>query len=93
MPLVIFTLRLIWRFRVLMAIAFFVMLGHIWLNRFEDFWNASHEQNGAQSQTTTIWCDPNPGPRHIPFVPADKCGGWTSCDRLYNNLGTCSNPK
>jgi hypothetical protein len=30
-PIIIF-LRFMWRFRVLLAIAFLIILGHIWLN-------------------------------------------------------------
>jgi hypothetical protein len=85
MPLVILTLRLMWRWRLIMLVAFFIILGHIWLNRIQDAWDA-HSQ-------PTIWCDPNPGPRHIPFIPAEQCGGITSCDRLFNGWGTCANPK
>jgi hypothetical protein len=84
----IWMLRLMWRFRLLMIIAFVIMLGHIWLNRIEDAWNAR-----SQPVTPTIWCDDRPGPRHIPFIPAEQCGGITSCDRLFNGWGTCSNPK
>lgn len=76
-----------WRLRALMVILFFVFLGHIWLNRIEDAWTA-HSQPAPQ-----IFCSDRPGPYHIPFIPAELCGGITSCDRVRNGWGTCSNPK
>jgi len=88
MPLVLFTLRLMWRLRILLLIFFFIVLGHIWFNRIKDVWIAR-----PQAPTPQIYCDDRPGPRHIPFVPPELCGGISSCDRLFNGWGTCANPK
>ena len=70
MPLVTLILRFMWRYRGLMALGVLVILGHIWLNdaiRAWDNWRKPVEH-----------CDEE---HKIPFIPADKCGGLSSCDR------------
>lgn len=63
-------LRMMWRRRGLLAIAFLIVLGHIWLNDAIRAWNNWHKP--------VEYCD---DAHKIPFIPADQCGGMTSCDR------------
>jgi hypothetical protein len=78
-PIIIF-LRFMWRFRVLLAIAFLVILAHIWINDAIRAWNNWHQPQ--------LYCDD----RHlIRYIPAEQCGGMSSCDRRFN-LGQKSCP-
>jgi uncharacterized SAM-binding protein YcdF (DUF218 family) len=72
----ILMLRMMWRFRGLMAIGVLIVLGHIWVNDAIRAWDAWRQPQ--------IYCDQA---HKIPFIPADKCGGMTSCDRTFFNMG------
>lgn len=67
---IIAVLRSIWRWRGLLALGFLIVLGHIWLNDATRAWSKWHKP--------IEYCD---AAHKIPFVPADQCGGITSCDR------------
>ena len=70
MPLVILILRFMWRYRGLMALGVLIVPGHIWLNDAIRAWDNWHKP--------VEYCD---DAHKIPFIPADKCGGMSSCDR------------
>lgn len=72
LPPIIWMLRFMWRIKTLMLVAFFVFLGHIWWNRIDD---AIHAQPQPE---VALWCDKA---QKVPFIPAEQCGGMTSCDR------------
>ena len=36
------------------------------------------------AQHPQLFCDEQ---HKVPFVPADQCGGLTSCDRMFLNMG------
>jgi hypothetical protein len=48
-----------------------------------------HPTAAWSPQSGTVYCD---DAKTVPFIPAEECGGLTSCDRLFNHLGTCSKP-
>jgi hypothetical protein len=70
MPLVSPILRFMWRYRGLLALGALIILGHIWLNDAIRAWDNWHKP--------VAYCDEA---HKIPFIPADKCGGMSSCDR------------
>lgn len=70
MPLVTLILRFMWRYRGLMALGVLIILAHIWLNDAIRAWDNWHKP--------VEYCDEA---HKIPFIPADKCGGISSCDR------------
>jgi hypothetical protein len=65
-------LRLIWRLRAFLAITFLIVLAHFWINDAIRAWDNWHKP--------VEYCDDL---HQVPFVPADKCGGMSSCDRVF----------
>jgi hypothetical protein len=66
--------RLMWRGRKLLLAAFVVVLLHIWFNDALRAWRGQPIE----------YCD---AAHKVRFIPADQCGGMTSCDRYnFRNL-------
>ena len=80
MPLVILILRFMWRYRGLMALGVLIILGHIWLNDAIRAWDNWHKP--------IEYCDKS---HTVVYVPAEECGGVSSCDR--NAMGGDLNGK
>jgi hypothetical protein len=77
-PIIILS-RLLWRLRGLLLILFLIVLGHIWYNDAGRAWESWQQPLQAQA-----YC---PGHPKVPFVPAEQCGGVSSCDRAFLNRG------
>jgi hypothetical protein len=76
---IIVLLRLMWRLRILLVLGFLIVLGHIWINDAMRAWDTRH-----QPAQPLVYCPGNP---KVLFVPAQQCGGMTSCDRAFLNSG------
>jgi len=78
---IIAMLRLMWRLRVLLTIGFLIVLGHIWLNDAIRAWDNWHKPVEYCDQAHTLV-----------YVPAEECGGMSSCDRNAFGFGTDGKP-
>jgi hypothetical protein len=67
---IIVMLRLLWRLRSLLTIGFLIVLGHIWLNDAMRAWDNWRQPVEYCDQAHTLV-----------YVPAEECGGISSCDR------------